>query len=82
MKISDHPIARQLPTHTGVLSTQPLPENAEFRTLQVRKDFPTSLDALIEAELPQLSLHVHSFQDATVVGLAWPHTWMVPVGQR
>ncbi|KAB8206561.1 hypothetical protein BDV34DRAFT_224303 [Aspergillus parasiticus] len=81
MKISDHPVAKLLPTRTGAPSIQPLPESAEFRTLQVRKDFPTSLDALIKADLPQMSLHIHSFQDATVVGLAWPHTLMDGAGR-
>lgn len=77
MSISDHPIAKQLPRYgAGVPSIQPMPKFCDFRTLQVRKDFPTSLDAIIEAGLPQLSLHIHSFNDATVVGFAWPHTLM------
>ncbi|OGM42336.1 hypothetical protein ABOM_007874 [Aspergillus bombycis] len=80
MKISDHPIAKQLPTRTGDPSMQTLPDSAEFRTLQVRNDFPTSLDALIAADLPQISLHIHSFHDATVVGFAWSHTLMDGIG--
>ncbi|GAB1192528.1 hypothetical protein APSETT444_001720 [Aspergillus pseudonomiae] len=80
MKISDHPVAKRLPTRTGDPSIQTLPESAEFRTLQVREDFPMSLDALIAADLPQISLHVHSFRDATVVGFAWAHTAMDGVG--
>lgn len=80
VEISHHPVARQLPTRTNGPSIQPLPNSADFRTLQVRRGFPTSLDASIEARLPPISLHVHSFQDATVVGLAWPHMLMDGVG--
>lgn len=80
MKISHHPVAKQLPTRTPGPSKQPLPNNAAFRRLQVRKGFPTSVDALIEASLPPISLYVHSFQDATVVSLAWPHMLVDGVG--
>ncbi|KAJ3493368.1 hypothetical protein NLG97_g4776 [Lecanicillium saksenae] len=76
MSISDHPIARQFPTHTGGKSMQSVPSHGDLRTLQVRPDFPGSLDALMAANLPPLSLHVHTFKDATIVGLAWPHLLM------
>lgn len=81
MKVSDHPVAKLLPTQTRVPSFQPLPERGAFRTLQVRPDFPASLDDLMAADLPPLSLHVHTFQDATVVGLAWPHLLMDGAGR-
>ncbi|KAJ4151606.1 hypothetical protein LMH87_012296 [Akanthomyces muscarius] len=81
MKISDHPVAKSLPTHTHVPSLQPLPERGALRTLQVRPDFPASLDDLMAEDLPPLSLHVHTFQDATVVGLSWPHLLMDGVGR-
>lgn len=81
MKISDHPIAKSLPTRTHIPSLQPLPEHGALRTLQVRPDFPGSLDELMANDLPPLSLHIHTFQDATVVGLSWPHLLMDGVGR-
>lgn len=76
MSIKSHPVAKQLPRRMDAPFTQSLPASSDFRTLQVRDGFPTSLDAMIESGQPQLSLHIHSFKDATVVGLAWPHTLM------
>lgn len=81
MKISQHPAARLLPSPTCDPSVQTLPRGADFRSLQVRQGFPTSVDGLIDTDLPPISLHIHSFQDATVIGLAWPHFLMDGLGR-
>lgn len=81
MKISEHPVAKLLPSPTCDPSVQTLPRGTDFRTLQVRQGFPTSVDALVDTDLPSIALHIHSFQDATVVGLAWPHLLMDGLGR-
>lgn len=81
MKIGYHPAAKLLPKPTHAASVQRMPNSGELRTLQVCKNFPKTIDAFIAEGLPQLSLHIHSFQDATVVGLAWPHLAMDALGR-
>lgn len=53
-----------------------------MRPFVARPDFPATVDELIRQNLPQISLHVTSFNDATLVGLVWPHTLMDAVGGK
>lgn len=76
--IQKHPVARKLPkatNHPSIQATEP-----EFRSLAARSDVPTTLEEMIKQSAPQLSLHITSFQDATLVGLAWSHTLMDAIG--
>lgn len=41
---------------------------------------PKTIDDMIDRDLPQLSVHVTSFQDATLVGISWPHSAMDSLG--
>lgn len=41
---------------------------------------PATIDEMIDRDLPQLSLHITSFQDATLVGISWPHSAMDSLG--
>lgn len=78
MRIQDHPVASQLPHETDIPSVQPVID--DFRSFAARSDFPATVDELIRRELPQLSLHITSFEDATLVALTWPHTLMDALG--
>jgi hypothetical protein len=80
MDIEDHPLAKTLPRATEAPSIQPGPQ--EFRTFAARKDAPATLEDFIYQDTPQLSLHVTSFNDATLVALSWPHTLMDVMGQQ
>ena len=80
MAIGNHPTAKKLPKVTTDPSIQPGPE--DFRAFAAREDAPETLEDFIHSDLPQLSLHVTSFADATLVALSWPHTLMDVMGQK
>lgn len=53
-----------------------------FACFAARDVAPSTLDNLIYQDVPQLSLHITSFDDATLVSLSWPHTLMGAIGQQ
>lgn len=53
---------------------------AEFRPLARRPDAPKRLDDYLYSDEPQLSLHIVSFKDATLVSVTWPHTFLDTMG--
>ncbi|KAL1867453.1 hypothetical protein Daus18300_006297 [Diaporthe australafricana] len=80
MDIADHPLGKTLPRVTEGPSVQPGPQN--FRYFAARQDAPATLDDFILSDVPQLSLHITSFRDATIIGLSWPHLLMDVMGQQ
>jgi hypothetical protein len=80
INIEDHPLAKTLPKATAAPSIQPGPP--VFRSFAARKDAPETLEDFIYQDTPQLSLHISSFNDATLVALSWPHTLMDVMGQQ
>lgn len=78
--IEDHPLAKALPKATDGPSIQPGP--AAFRAFAAREDAPETLEDFIYHDTPQLSMHITSFNDATLVSLSWPHTLMDVMGQQ
>lgn len=80
INIEDHPLGKKLPKATEAPSIHPGPQ--EFRAFAAREDAPATLEDFIYQDIPQLSLHVTSFNNATLVGLLWPHTLMDVMGQQ
>ncbi|KAL5337941.1 hypothetical protein BJX70DRAFT_368081 [Aspergillus crustosus] len=80
LNIDEHPLASTLPKATEGPSIQR--GSADFQTLGARKDTPATLDDFIYSDTPQISLHITSFNDATLVGLSFPHTLMDAMSQR
>ena len=80
MDIGDHPLGKKLPAATEAASIQAGPQ--EFRAFAAREDAPMTLKDYLDHDVPQLSLHITSFNDATLVGLSWPHTLMDVMGQH
>ncbi|KAF3760398.1 hypothetical protein M406DRAFT_343506 [Cryphonectria parasitica EP155] len=78
ISIDDHPLGRDLPRPTQEPSIQRGAD--DFRDFAARADMPMTIEEMIHRDLPQISLHVTSFQDATLVGLVWPHTLMDAFG--
>jgi hypothetical protein len=78
--IEDHPLAKALPKATEGPSIQPGPQG--FRAFAAREDAPATLEDFIYQDVPQLSIHITSFNDATLVALSWPHTLMDVMGQQ
>lgn len=80
VNIDDHPVAKTLPKATETASIQAGPQG--FRIFAARENAPETLEDFISQDVPQLSLHITSFNDATLVGLSWPHTLMDVMGQQ
>ena len=80
VNIEDHPLAKTLPRATDSASIQLGPQN--FRAFAAREDAPATLEDFIHHDTPQLSLHITSFNNATLVALSWPHTLMDVMGQQ
>lgn len=76
----DHPLARLLPKATDGPSIQSSPP--DYRLFAAREGAPVTLEDFIYQDIPQLSLHITSFNDATLVALSWPHTLMDVMGQQ
>jgi hypothetical protein len=78
--IEDHPIAKSFPKATRRPSLHPGPQ--EFTSFATRENAPRTLHDYLSGDVPQLSLHIVSFNNATTVGLSFPHTLMDAMGQQ
>jgi hypothetical protein len=63
MKIEKHSVACRFSKPTDGPSTQPISDG--FQSFAVRPDHPTTIEEMIRQDVPQLSLHITSFSDAT-----------------
>jgi hypothetical protein len=70
--IDEHPLASQLPKATDDPSIHPGPPH--FLPLAVGPGVPKTIDDYLRSDEPQLTLHIVTFTDATLVTLVWPHT--------
>ncbi|PHH80516.1 hypothetical protein CDD80_1283 [Ophiocordyceps camponoti-rufipedis] len=77
--IETHPAGRHLAKPSNSCSSN-RHNQSQIEAFAQRPDSPRSVKDLIEKEMPQLSLHVTSFNDATVIALLWPHTLMDAAG--
>ena len=78
--INDHSLACKLPVAGNAPYTQDV-SAILFRPL-VADEYPRTMEGLINTGIPQLSLKITIFNDATLVALAWPHTLMDAAGQE
>ncbi|KAB8659294.1 hypothetical protein FH972_026183 [Carpinus fangiana] len=78
MPIAEHPVAARIPNRTA----QPTVHNESraFISLARRENGPKKLDDYLYSDEPQLSLHIVSFRDATLVSLSWSHTFTDAMG--
>ncbi|KAL2214443.1 hypothetical protein CC79DRAFT_1375986 [Sarocladium strictum] len=77
-KIEHHPLASRLPKSKEGPSLQP--GAMEFKTFGSRPGAPSTLEDYLYNDEPQLAMHVTSFEDATLVSLAFPHTMSDAMG--
>src|SRR5690242_15728306 len=78
--VGDHVVAKNLPTFNGTAAIWPGPR--DFENFAAKADAPITLEDLLAGDVPQISVHVTSFADATLIGLSWPHTLMDVMGQH
>lgn len=76
MSINDHPLASRLPKMSQMTTDRPslLGSTAEFGPLVRSQDEPKKLEDWLYSDLPQLPIHVVSFDDATLVTVTFMHT--------
>ncbi|EMD65981.1 hypothetical protein COCSADRAFT_87564 [Bipolaris sorokiniana ND90Pr] len=78
--IQDHELARKLPlSPDGSIKISPGP--TDFNDLAASPSAPATIEDLLSGDVPQISVHITSFTNATLVGLSWPHTLMDVMGQ-
>ncbi|KAI2476079.1 hypothetical protein Ptr902_12547 [Pyrenophora tritici-repentis] len=78
--IQDHELARKLPlSSNGCIKTIPGP--TDFNDLAASPSTPATIEDLLSGDVPQISLHITSFTNATLIGLSWPHTLMDLMGR-
>jgi hypothetical protein len=58
------------------------PGPQEFTSFATRDNAPRTLHDYLSGDMPQISLHIVSFNNATTVGLSFPHTLMDAMGQQ
>ncbi|KAI1392679.1 uncharacterized protein F4822DRAFT_137580 [Hypoxylon trugodes] len=80
LEIARHPTGSRLPRPTGRPTVLSDPE--DYAPLLRRWGAPRRLSDYLYSDLPQLSLHIVSFTDATIVSLSWPHTLLDAMGRR
>ena len=79
MKIGEHPIGSNIPQATS----RPLVvgDVAALKPLTRSPDTPTTINDFLYSDRPQLSVKITSFEDATLVALTWPHTFLDAMGR-
>ncbi|KAI2614885.1 hypothetical protein GGR54DRAFT_632530 [Hypoxylon sp. NC1633] len=80
VEIARHPTASRLPRATSKPTVLSDPE--DYGPLLRRWGAPRRLSDYLYSDAPQLSLHIVSFTDATIVSLSWPHTLLDAMGRR
>jgi len=53
----------------------------DFRSLARHPDTPSKIEGWLYSDEPQLFVHIVSFEDATLVSLTWPHTFLDAMGR-
>ncbi|KAK5651414.1 hypothetical protein OQA88_12502 [Cercophora sp. LCS_1] len=89
VNIEDDPVASRLPMATiddgpsvRAVSAESLRVFAAAAAAASEEGALETLDDFLHRDVPQLSLHITSFNNATLVGLSWPHTLMDVMGQQ
>lgn len=78
-RVQDHELGRQLPTYEPEeINLAPSP--TKFHEFAQPSGVPKCLDDYLRSDLPQLWLHIVSFEDATLTCLTWPHATMDGAG--
>lgn len=76
--INEDPLASRLPKATDRPSFHP--DAVEFNSLARTPDTPLVFEDFIVKNAPQLSIHIVSFEDATLVTLTWAHSFCDAMG--
>ncbi|KAI2710329.1 hypothetical protein CBS147332_6030 [Penicillium roqueforti] len=70
--IADHPLGARIPHATSTPAIFPSPD--VLSPLLRSEDAPKNIDDWICSDRPQLSIHIITFSDATLITVTWLHT--------
>lgn len=71
ISIDEHELSKSFPKATEEPSVHPI--SSKLWDSILSPDTPKSLKDFTTRDVPMLSLHIVSFDDATIVSIAWPH---------
>ncbi|KAI1052350.1 hypothetical protein LB507_007552 [Fusarium sp. FIESC RH6] len=71
ISIEEHELTTSFPKATEDPSVHPI--SPKFWDLILSPDTPKTLKDFTKRDVPMLSLHIVSFEDATIVSISWPH---------
>ena len=74
LNIADDARAQKLPEAEGKAYTIQFPDRSDFECFAASKNCPKTINEMIASRAPQLSVHFTTFNDATLLGLSFPHT--------
>ncbi|KAF4438050.1 Chloramphenicol acetyltransferase-like domain [Fusarium acutatum] len=78
ISINEHTVAKLLPKATSRPST--FPGASGLQDFGIPPNAPASLKDYTSRDVPMIGLHITTFQDATIVNVAWPHVLFDAVG--
>jgi hypothetical protein len=81
MKLRDHPAGRRIPSASTSPCVFPSVSD-DNHTFSTRPGAPTTTEDFLRQDIPQLSLYITSFTDATIVALSWHHAVIDAMAQR
>nr|POE94653.1 hypothetical protein CFP56_16890 [Quercus suber] len=73
-RLDEHPVAKTFPAATSGPSVQP--QSADLQPLVAPPGMRATYAEMVDGDVPQLSLRITSFSDATLVAISWPHSLM------
>lgn len=81
-RISDHPVASRIPTPPKIARPTLFPGSEVFHDLATSPGHATTFSGWTETDLPALSVHMVSFEDATLLTISWSHVFLDAMGRQ
>lgn len=81
-RISNHPVASQLPKASGIKRPTLFPGSDIFHDFVTSSNHATIFSNWLETDIPALSIHIISFKDATLLTISWPHVLLDGLGRQ
>jgi hypothetical protein len=80
--MSAHPIASTIPRPSDLKRPSLFPYAEHFHDLVTRPGHASIFSDWIDSDLPALSVHVVSFDDATLLTISWSHVFLDALGRQ
>jgi hypothetical protein len=80
--MSAHPVASTIPRPSDLKRPSLFPHAEHFHDLVTRPGHASVFSDWIDSDLPALSVHVVSFDDATLLTISWSHVFLDALGRQ